>query len=177
MKKHTFSGFGKLRYKFSVTAVFLMLSVFMTPLFTTGCRSSGIYVYSPSDAITENEKQAIIAYIKHFVSKSNLSLSRAERNFVRNTDPVFKIHYTGYKRGELTVRWNFPNYRSIILKRKGHLLFEGKIHWDVRIITDMASPTIPRSMFGSKGEDITRMSPEAAEVLKQWQGDTPGDKR
>ena len=161
---------------FSLTAGLLMLSVSLIPMITTACRS-GIYVYSPSDAITEDEKQAIIAYIKHFVAKSNLSLSRAERNFVRNTDPVFKVHYTGYKRGDLTVRWTFPNYRSIILKRKGHLLFDGKIHWDVRIITDMATPTIPRSMFGAKGEDITKMSPEAAEVLKQWQGDAREEKR
>ena len=175
MKKNTFLCTGLFRKSLSGILPLVLCAFFL--FFASACRSSDIYVFSPGDAITEEEKDAIIRHIRYFVKKSNLSLSRAERNYVGKVPPVFKIHYTGYKRGELTVKWNFPNYRTIIIKRKGHLLFEGKIHWDVRIITDKSSPTIPRSIFGAKGEDITRMSPEAAEVLKQWQGDAPQKKR
>ena len=164
---HTFHNF-----------LFLLLCGFflgMSLFFLSGCRSSSVYVFSEKDAITEEEKEAIIAYIRYFVNRSNLRLSKAERNYVRNMPPVFKIHYTGKKRGDLTVRWKFPNHRTLILKRSGHLLFEGKIHWDVRLLTDYATPTLPRGSFGSKGEDIRILRPEVEEVLKQWQGDPPPD--
>lgn len=134
-------------------------------------------MYSEKDAVTPEEKQAIIRHIRNFVAQAGLRLTRAERNYVRNVEPVMKIHYTGRKRGELTVRWDFPNHRTLILKRKGHLLFEGKVHWDVRLLTDYATPAIPRHFFGARGEDIRLMSPEAREVLKQWEGDPPPGKK
>lgn len=136
-----------------------------------GCRNNAVYVYSEKDAITEAEKEAIINHIRHFLNRSKLKLSRAERNFIKNTPPTVKIRYTGRKRGRLLVRWDFPNYRSIILKRYGHLLFEGKIRWDVRIITDHSTPTVPRSFYGAKGEEISLSQPVIREALKKWQGD------
>ena len=139
----------------------------------SGCRSSDVYVYSEKDAVTPEEKQAILAQVRRFVNRGYVHLSRAERNYVLNTDPVMKIHYTGRKRGELTVKWHFPNHRTLILKRRGHLLFEGTIHWDARILTDYATPAVPRHFFGAKGEDIRLISPEAQEVLKKWEGDPP----
>ena len=174
MKNNSKKRYGKSRF-----FLLLLWGLFFTgtAFFLNGCRSSGVYVYSESDAITEEERGAIIEYIRYFVNRSNLHLSKAERNYVRNTEPIIKIRYTGKKRGELTVRWNFPNHRSLILKRKGHLLFEGEIRWDVRILTDYATPTSPRHFFGAKGEDIRIIRPEAEEVLKQWQGDPePGKK-
>lgn len=157
---------------------FLLLCLFAGMLvLLCSCNSNKVYVFSEGDALTSREQEAIIEYIRYFVNRSNLRLSKAERNFIRNTPPTFKVHYTGKKRGELTVKWNFPNFRTIILKRKGYLLFEGKIHWDVRILTDMASPTIPRHFYGARGEDIRMMRPEAEKILKQWQGDPPPEKK
>ena len=76
-------------------------SIFCT---LSGCRSSDVYVYSEKDAVTPEEKQAILAQVRRFVKRGNLRLTKAERNYVFNTAPVMKIHYTGRKRGELTVK-------------------------------------------------------------------------
>ncbi|MBO4304572.1 MAG: hypothetical protein J6A21_08305 [Lentisphaeria bacterium] len=162
---------GKRFFAGKISALSILLataSIFCT---LSGCRSSGVYVFSEKDAVTSEEKQAILAQVRRFVNRGKLHLTKAERNYVQNTDPVMKIHYTGRKRGELTVRWDFPNHRTLILKRKGHLLFEGTIHWDVRILTDYATPAVPRHFFGARGEDIRLVSPEATEVLKRWEGD------
>lgn len=172
------SNHGK-RYGTNKIFFLLLWGFFLGAVLTAlpGCRSNSVYVFSEEDAITDEEKEAIIAYIRYFVNRSNLNLSKAERSYIRTVPPVFKIHYTGKKRGDLVVRWKFPNHRTLILKRSGHLLFEGRIHWDVRLLTDYATPTLPRGSFGSKGEDIRILRPEVEEVLKQWQGDPPPGKK
>lgn len=167
MKKTT----GKERvFKFIILFMLLFVSAGILCSLCS-CRSNKVYVFSPEDAITGEEQAAIIHHIRYFVKHSNLKLTKAERKFVDYTPPVVKIRYTGKKRGSLLVRWDFPNFRSIILKRHGYLLFEGKIRWDVRIITDRSTPTIPRSFYGAKGEEISLSQPAIREALKKWQGD------
>lgn len=155
----------------------------LTPLILlTACVSSSdsVYIFKPSDALTEEEKEGIIAHVRQFVEHSQyrkfdtknakhykgFRLSNAERKFIRNAPPVFKVHYTGKKTGELLVRWNFPNHRSFIAKRTGYLLSVGKNDWNVRVMTDRATGRIPPNYFGAKGEDIRRIPPEMQKALQ-----------
>lgn len=161
-----------LSFLLSFAALFLLTSCISD--------SSGIYIFQESDALTEEEKEGIIAHIRQFIDKAQYKrldpknpkhykgfrLSSAERRFIRNAPPIFKVHYTGRKRGELIVRWNFPNHRSIIIKRVGYLLSVGKNDWNVRVMTDRATGTIPGNYFGAKGEDIRRIPPEMRKALQ-----------
>lgn len=162
---------------------YLIILSFALPLFFSGCTTTGkVYIFTPADALTDREKEGIIAHIRQFVERAQyqkldlkanakhykgLRLSPAERKFIRNAPPLVKIHYTGKKAGELTVRWNFPNHRNLIVQRKGYLLSTGKNDWNVRIMTDHATGSIPKLYFGSKGEDIRRLSPEMEKALRE----------
>lgn len=115
---------------------------------------------STVEALTEAEKDAVTAHIRKFVSRARtLGLSRAELRIIQTQKPKFSIHYDGYKRGFMSVRWQLPAYRALILQRTGNLIGNNRSDWMIRLISDKTSGKIPSHFFGANGEDISLPSP------------------
>lgn len=112
------------------------------------------------EPLTEAEKDAITAHIRRFLSRAkSLRLTNAEHRIIQTQKPKYTIHYDGYKRGFMYVRWQLPSYRALILQRTGNLIGNNRSDWMIRLINDRTSGKIPSHFFGSKGEDISLPSP------------------
>lgn len=136
-----------------VCKIFCMLFIVGT-LFTgtLSCARVSGQVTPLSDA----EKDAITAHIRNFLGKAkSLRLTPAQLNVINSQKPKYSIYYTGYKRGHMSVRWQLPAYKTLILQRSGDLLGNIRSDWTVRLINDRTSGKLPSNFFGAKGEDIS----------------------
>ena len=135
---------------------FLHLSILY--LFAAGllCGCAGDALITDKDRLTENEKAIVVSHVRRFISKAKkIHLTNEERQMVRTVPPAMHIHYTGHKSGQLSIRWQLPNYRLLLLHRSGNLLSSERADWTVRIISDQASGKIPKNFYGARGEDIS----------------------
>ena len=135
------------RCVFLCTALFLILA---GTLSCAGTSSGKIH------ALTDAEKDAITAHIRKFLAKNKtLRLSGEEFRIIQNTKPKYTIHYDGYKRGFMYVRWQLPAQRAIILQRTGNLMGNTRSDWMIRLVNDKTKRQIPSHFFGANGEDIS----------------------
>ena len=133
--------------------IFLSLTLGMSALL---CSCSADYEISQKARLTPAEEDAVTAHVRRFISKARkLKITEEERSLIQTGKPDFHVRYTGYKEGHLTVRWNLPNYRVLMLQRSGKLLSDNRADWTIRLITDQASGKIPKNFYGANGEDIS----------------------
>ena len=120
-----------------------------------GC-VSGDNGITEKDKLTDLEKGIVVSHVRRFVMRSRkIKLTEAERQRIQKENPVMNIRYTGHKTGQLSIRWQLPNYRLLLLQRSGNLLSSERADWIVRIISDQASGKIPQNFYGAHGEDIS----------------------
>lgn len=133
--------------------ILLSLTLGMSALL---CSCSADYEITREDHLTPAEEDAVTAHVRRFVSKARkLNITEEERALIQTGKPDFHVRYTGYKEAHLTVRWNLPNYRVLMLQRSGKLLSGSRADWTIRLITDQASGKIPKNFYGANGEDIS----------------------
>lgn len=132
----------------------LILMLILTGSFC-GCVSDENEI-TEEDKLTELEKEIVVSHVRRFVLRSKkIKLNQAERQRVEKEKPVMHIYYTSRKTGQLSIRWQLPNYRLLLLQRSGNLLSSERADWVVRIISDKASGKIPKDFYGAHGEDIS----------------------
>ena len=130
-----------------------VLFLFLAGVFS-GC--VGDSMITEKDHLTDTEKEIVISHVRRFITKAKkIHLTNAERQMIQTVAPSMHIHYTGHKSGQLSIRWQLPNYRLLLLQRSGNLLSPERADWTVRIISDQASGKIPKNFFGARGEDIS----------------------
>ena len=127
-------------------------------LFLAGllCSCASDSMITEKDHLTDTEKEIVVSHVRRFISKAKkMHLTPAERQMIQTVPPSMHIHYTGHKSGQLSIRWQLPNYRLLLLHRSGNLLSSERADWTVRIISDQASGKIPKNFYGARGEDIS----------------------
>lgn len=138
------------------------MSYFRLPVFVLflagmfcGCVSEE-YEFNEKDQLSDLEKEIVVSHVRRFVLQAKkIRLTEADRQRIRSEEPVLHIRYSGYKSGQLSVRWQLPNYRLLLLQRSGNLLSSERADWIVRVISDQASGKIPKNFYGANGEDIS----------------------
>ena len=135
---------------------FLHLNFLFLLLAGVLCGCAGDSVITEKDKLTDTEKEIVVSHVRRFISKAKkMHLTPAERQLIQTVPPSMHIHYTGHKAGQLSIRWQLPNYRLLLLHRSGNLLSSERADWSVRIISDQASGKIPKNFYGARGEDIS----------------------
>lgn len=135
---------------------FLHMSVLYMILAGLLCGCAGNSEVTEKDHLTERERAVLVSHVRRFLAKAKkLHLTPEERQMIQAVPPTIHIHYTGYKSGQLSIRWQLPNYRLLLLHRSGNLLSSERPDWTVRIISDQASGKIPKNFYGANGEDIS----------------------
>ena len=135
---------------------FLNAAILIAGLSALLCGCAGGSGDPEKNRLTPTEEQIVISHVRRFVLHSQkIRLNENERRIIQTTKPSLYIHYTGYKAGRLSIRWNLPGYRSILLRRSGNLLSSEKADWAIRIISDKTSGKIPSNFYGAHGEDIS----------------------
>ena len=134
---------------------FLLCTVLVLTLGGVLCSCTGNSA-GPVQPLTEAEKDAITAHIRKFLAKNkSLRLSQRESQIIQTTKPKYTLHYNGYKRGFMYVRWQLPAQRALILQRTGNLMGNARSDWMIRLINDRTKRQIPSHFFGANGEDIS----------------------
>ena len=119
--------------------------------------------------LTDAEKDALTAHIRKFISRAKtLRLSPQEMQIIQNTKPKYTIHYEGYKRGFMYVRWQLPAQRALILQRTGNLMGNTRSDWMIRLIKDKTDRRIPEHVLEANREafSTTPAPPSAKEQRK-----------
>lgn len=121
--------------------------------FCGGCASS-VYYASESDRLTPEEQNAVVDHIRTFIRRSRLRVTPAEKAYIMNHAPKFLVDYTGYKEGALSVCWQLPRGKNLIVNRTGKLLSNERADWSMRLIVDKSSQLLPEGFYGSQGEEL-----------------------
>ena len=74
--------------------------------FVCGCFSPRVQVGSESYfALTDKEKQQLVARAAYYLKKNPRMLSKAEQGVISQVDPVLKLDYYGDRNGKAEITW------------------------------------------------------------------------
>ncbi len=73
--------------------------------------------------LTKSEKYQLVAFArKVIVQLPPNRLTESEKNYIENTQPVFGVKYTGYKKGRFSLRWDIDDLRCVRYEGEGAIL-------------------------------------------------------
>ena len=81
--------------------------------------------------LSESDKAALTTLARASLRKPNHVITASETDKVMNEPPVFRIRYTGDKRGEAKLTWTYP-------KKKVSIIFNGEflaenVRWQAEV--------------------------------------------
>jgi hypothetical protein len=72
-----------------------------------GCQS-GPRQITDDDKLTRDEYVALVNTCRGTLLNAKLDLTEAQRTFIREQAPTFRIDYVGHKKGKYTMTWETP---------------------------------------------------------------------
>ena len=108
-------------------------------LLFTGCAFLGL---AGDGKLSPEEYAQLVEFARGVIGNAKIpsdKLSKADREIVKTTAPLFDVKYSGYKTGRYSLTWLFDDKRSIRVEGEGDILdFKGSF-WKLVLNTDDAT--------------------------------------
>ncbi len=90
-------------------------------LLVAGCQG-GPRPITDADKLTRDEYIGLVDTCRGVLLGAKLELSEAQRAFVREQPPAFRVDYTGHKQGKYTMTWQAPGGLALSVVGDGKIL-------------------------------------------------------
>ena len=135
----------------------------------TGCASSNAdrvppvgYKVTQKDRLTRAELANLINHGKKFAIHSSSvkkRLTKQQQRYILNTRPMITEKYSGYKYGQLEMRWRIGKTAELVLRSKGPLDVKQQ-NWKLEICTTRKNGPEPEGLISKELEKNIGLPPK-----------------